>query len=247
MPDTLDVKCPTCGKTLKVPAALAGKKVKCKGCDTAFAVAAPGGAKPAAKSVGAALAAGAKAGAKPAARPTHAIPPPPEPEKPKSPFLDDDEEELDEQGRVKAMEVIRESDVPRCPHCTEDLDPPDAVICVHCGFNNVTRVKAETKKVIESDATDWISHLAPGVLALLLAIGLIVLDVVCFLNMSSWLEGSFLEMDEKDIMGNKKMYVKPGAFVTLIIAFSLVAILPLGRYAFRRLVLNYKPEEKVKK
>jgi hypothetical protein len=242
MPDTLDVKCPTCGKTLKVPAALAGKKVKCKGCDTAFTVAAPGGARPAAKSVGAALAAGAKAGAKPA----HAPPPPPEPEKPKSPFLDDDEE-LDEQGRVKAMEVIRESDVPRCPHCTKELDPPDAVVCVHCGFNNVTRVKTETKRVYETEAADWAGHLAPGVFALLLAVGLIVVDVLCFLNMSNWLEGSFLEMDEKDILGNKKMYVKPGAFTTLIIAFSLLLILPMGRFAFRRLVLNYKPEEKVKK
>ncbi len=237
MPDTLDVKCPTCGKTLKVPATLVGKKVKCKGCDTAFAVTAPA-AKPTAKSVGAALAAGAKAGAKPA--------PPPEPEKPKSPFLDD-EDEVDEQGRVKAMGVISESDVPRCPHCTVELDPPDAVVCYHCGFNNVTRVKAETKKVIAADATDWMTHLAPGIIALVLVIGLIVVDVICYLNMSDWLAGSFLEMDEKDIMGNKKMYVKPGAFVALIIAFSIIGIIPLGRYAFRRLVLNYKPEEKVKK
>jgi hypothetical protein len=91
------------------------------------------------------------------------------------------------------------------------------------------------------------THLAPGVVALLVVIGLIVLDIVCFLNMSDWVEGSFLEMDEKDIMGKKKMYVKPGAFTTLIIGFSFVAILPLGRFAFRRLVLNYKPEERVKK
>ena len=235
MADTLDVKCPTCGKALKVPAALAGKKVKCKGCDTAFAVPAPKAAPKAAPA--------AKAAAKPAA---HQVPAP-EPEKPKSPFLDDDDDELDEQGRVKAMGVLKESDAPRCPHCTKELDPPDAVVCYHCGFNNQTRVKAETKKVIEATGGDWASHLAPGIVALLLAIGLIVVDVVCFLNMSDWLEGSFLEMDEKDILGKKKMFVKPGAFVTLIIGFSLVAILPLGRFAFRRLVLNYKPEEKVKK
>ena len=243
MADTLDVKCPTCGKALKVPAALAGKKVKCKGCDTAFAVTAPAakaGPKPAAKSAAAALAAGGGHGAKPAAKP-------PEPEKPKSPFLDDDEDEVDEQGRVKAMGVLKESDAPRCPHCTKELDPPDAVVCYHCGFNNQTRVKAETKKVIEATGGDWASHLAPGIVALLLAIGLIVVDVVCLLNISDWLEGSFLEQEEKDILGKKKMWVKPGAFVTLIIGFSLVAILPLGRFAFRRLVLNYKPEEKVKK
>jgi hypothetical protein len=238
MPDTLDVKCPTCGKALKVPAALLGKKVKCKGCDTAFAVEAPKPARPAAK--GHAVAAGAKP---PAAPP----PPPPAPEK-KSPFADDDEDEYDDQGRLKAMGVVTESDAPRCPHCTVELDPPDAVVCVHCGFNNVTRQKAETKKVVAASGGDWAAHLAPGVICLLLVIGLIVLDVFCYLNMSSWVEGSFLESDEKDaMMGTKKMYVKPGAFVALIIAFSVVAILPLGRFAFRRLVLNYKPEERVKK
>jgi len=227
MAEPLDVKCPTCGKALKVPAALVGKKVKCKGCDTAFAVAAPK-AKPPAKPGG------------------HAVPAA-EPEKPKSPFLDDDDDELDEEGRVKAMGVVKESDAPRCPHCTVELDPPDAVVCYRCGFNNVTRVKSETKKIIEADAGDWMSHLGPGIAALLICIALIVTDVVCFIYMSEWLEGSFLEMDEKDILGKKKMFVKPGAFVTLIIGFSMVAILPLGRFAFRRLVLNYKPEERVKK
>jgi ribosomal protein L40E len=231
MADTLDVKCPTCGKALKVPAALVGKKVKCKGCDTAFAVAAPKG-KPAAK---------------PAAKPgAHAVPAPP-PEEPKSPFKDDDDDELDEQGRVKAMGVLKESDAPRCPHCTVELDPPDAVVCYRCGFNNQTRVKAETKKIIAADASDWMSHLGPGIAALLICIALIVTDIVCLIYMSEWLEGSFLEQDEKDILGKKKMWVKPGAFVTLIIGFSFIAILPLGRFAFRRLVLNYKPEEKVKK
>jgi hypothetical protein len=224
MADPLDVKCPTCGKALKVPAALVGKKVKCKGCDTAFAVAAPK-AQPAAK---------------PAAHQA------PAPEKPKSPFLDDDDE-VDEQGRVKAMGVVKESDVPRCPHCTVELDPPEAVVCYRCGFNNVTRVKAETKKVIAADAGDWMSHLGPGIAALLCCVALIVVDIVCYINMTDWLEGSFLEMDEKDILGKKKMLVKPGAFVTLIIGFSLIALLPLGRFAFRRLVLNYKPEERVKK
>ena len=41
MPATVDVSCPHCGKSLKVPAELAGKRVKCKGCDEVFAVPAP--------------------------------------------------------------------------------------------------------------------------------------------------------------------------------------------------------------
>lgn len=238
MPDTLDVKCPKCERALKVPTALLGKKVKCKGCDTAFAVEAP---KPAAKPAAKGHAVGA--GAKPPA-----APPPPEPEKKKSPFADDDEDEYDADGKLKAMGVVKESDAPRCPHCTVELDPPDAVVCYHCGFNNVTRQKAETKKVIAATGGDWAAHLAPGIICLIIIIGLIVVNVLCYQNMSGWVEGSFLEMDEKDaMMGTKKMYVKPGAFVALIMAISVVIALPLGRFAFRRLVLNYKPEERVKK
>ena len=65
--------------------------------------------------------------------------------------------------------------------------------------------------------------------------------------MREWMEGSFFEQEEKDLSGRKKMFVKPGAFSTLIIAVSIVIVVPAVRFAIRRLVFNYKPEEKVKK
>lgn len=227
MPDTLDVTCPNCDKGLKVPAELAGKRVKCKGCQEVFTIRPPARAagKPAAKPA-------AKA-AKPAPRPA------PPAEAANSPFIDDDD--------ARPMEVVREEDVARCPHCAKELDPPDAVVCHNCGYNNVTRQKAETKRVIAADATDWTSHLAPGIVAVLVIIGLIALDIFCLVNMRGWLEGSQLELDEKDLSGNKKMLVKPGAFSTMIIAASLFVILPAIRFAIRRLVYENKPEEKVKK
>jgi hypothetical protein len=235
MPATLDVSCPSCGKQLKVPAELEGKRVKCKECQEVFPVTGPKRAKPA-------------AAAKPAAKPAPKAPPPPPPEeKPKSPFLDDDDDDVPGQA-AKPMGVVHEEDIPRCPHCAKELDPPDAIICVHCGFNNQTRQKGETKKVIEAEATDWVVHLLPGIIALAIMIGLIVLDVICWINMSDWVEGSFLEKDEKNaVTGAKEYWVKPGAFTALIMAISLVVIIPAARFAFRRLALDYKPEEKVKK
>lgn len=233
MPATLDVSCPNCGKRLKIPSELEGKRVKCKGCQEVFPVKAP---KPAA----------GQPAPKPAAKPA---PEPPKPgEKPKSPFLDDDDDDFVPGQAAKPMGVIHEDDAPRCPHCAKELDPPDADICIHCGFNNKTRVKAETRKVIESDAADWIMHLAPGVIAAVLAVGLVVADIICWVNMSGWLEGSFLEKDDKNpITGAKEFWVKPGAFTALAIAISLAVIIPATRFAIRRLVFNYKPEEKVKK
>lgn len=230
MPATLDVSCPNCEKALKVPAELEGKKIKCKGCEEVFVIQAPK-AKAAKK---------APAVKKPAPPPPKAEEKPPE--KPKSPFMDEE----DDDGPAKPMGVVKEEDAPRCPHCANELDPPDAVVCYFCGYNNVTRVKAETKKVIEHDATDWASHLAPPIIALLIAIGLIVVDIICIVNMSDWMAGGALEKDEKNpVTGNVEYYVKPGAFTTFIIVASLAIIVPATRFAIRRMMR--KPEEKVKK
>lgn len=235
MPATLDVSCPNCDKPLKVPAELEGKKVKCKGCEEVFVIKAP-------KAKTAAPSKKAPAAKKPAPETPKAEEKPPE--KPKSPFLDEDD---DDDGQApKPMAVVKEDDAPRCPHCANELDPPDAIVCYICGYNNVTRVKSETKKVIEHDAADWATHLATPIIALIIVIGLIVLDIICILNMSDWMAGSALEKDEKNpVTGNVEYYVKPGAFTTFIIVATLAIIVPFTRFAIRRLMK--KPEEKVKK
>ena len=112
MSATLDVSCPNCSKALKVPAEHVGKRVKCKGCAEIFTITAP-----------------AKAAKAPAKAPAgKAAPPPPPPEeKPKSPFLDEDEDEVPGQA-PKPMGVVHEEDVARCPHCAAELDPPTAVV-----------------------------------------------------------------------------------------------------------------------
>jgi hypothetical protein len=225
MPDTFDISCPNCGKRLKVPAHLEGKKLKCKDCQEVFPVKAP------------------KAGAAPAAKPA----PPPPAAKPPNPFLDDDDDDDVPGKAAKPMNVVHEEDVPRCPHCAKELDPPDAIICVHCGYNNRTRVKAETKKVYAAEATDWMSHLGPAILLLIVALVLIGVDIYCAMNMRSWLEGSALELDEKDLTGRKKMIIPPGAFIAFIVVISMAIVIPCMRFALRRLIFNFKPEEKIKK
>src|SRR5262245_36697331 len=131
------IECPNCNKSIKVPPEVIGKRIKCKHCQNVFVVQDPDAPARPTKATN------------PAARP--ASPPPPPPPPPKSRFDDDDDD-----GRK--IEVISEGDdVPRCPHCAKELDPPDAIVCVNCGFNNVTRAKANTKKVWAPTATDWMS------------------------------------------------------------------------------------------
>src|SRR5262249_25990787 len=142
MADTIDVSCPSCDKKLKVPAHVAGKKIKCKGCGAVIAV-------PAEKPVAAASKPSPPAeesGAKPTA------PAPAASDRGKVTW--DDEADSDN----KPMSVVHEDDNPRCPHCAQLLEPPDAIICIHCGFNNRTRIQVGTKKVFEPEPGEWFSH-----------------------------------------------------------------------------------------
>ena len=251
MASVVETPCPNCEKTLRVPETVFGKKIKCKHCGHAFVVPDPDAdeEKPAkGKAVKPAKPGGAAVKAKkeePKAAPKEE--PKPEPKNAGAYGLAHDDEE-DEGAKPNPLGVIDEGqDVPRCPHCAKELDPPDAKVCLHCGFNNVTRTKAESKKVWEPTTEDWVNHLGPGILALVLCIVILVVDIICIVNMRDWLTGTFLEKDEADpVTGEKAFWVRPGAFTTFIICADIVPFLMMGRFAIRRLFIENKPAEKVK-
>ena len=239
MSANVEMPCPECEEPLKIPAAVLGKKIKCKSCNHTFVVPDPDAKSKSAKPT--------KPGAKPAkaaAKPEQSgAKPAPEaaPAPTKKPLWDDEED------AKQKVELVREDDVPRCPHCAQELDPPDARVCLHCGFNSLTRVKAVTKRVWAPDAADWIMHLLPGIICLSIAIGIITFDIIAAVNMRDWLSGSILESDDKDASGRKKMYVPPGAFIFAIAVFSLPVVIPCVTFAWKRLAINYRPVENVKK
>lgn len=238
MASVTEIKCPSCEKTLKVPESVLGKKVKCKACEEVF-VAEPADDEPRPKKA-------AGKAAKPAAKPKKEEPKPEE--KPAAPSTYQFDEDEGEGGATPAPlgMVDGGEDVARCPHCAKELDPPDAVVCIHCGFNNVTRTKAESKKTWAPGAEDWFHHLAPGVLALVGCIALIVLNVTCLLHMRDWMTDTFLQKEEKNAAGEIDFYVKPGAFITFVLAATIMPIIGMGRFAIKRLFINYMPEERVK-
>lgn len=239
MADTTPIPCPECEKVLNVPEKVLGKKIKCKDCGAAFVAEAPKTAVKPSKPGG-------------TAKPKKEEPKPepkPEPPKPAARYNDDDEG--DGGATPKALGVVDEGeDIPRCPHCAKELEPPTAVVCIHCGFNNVTRTKADSKRVWAPDASDWMNHLAPGFAMLGIFIALLVLNIICFMNMEDWMTDGFMDFlksEEKGTDGKIKFAVKPGAFITFVLAATIMPMIKTARFAFKRLAIEYQPTEQVKK
>jgi hypothetical protein len=234
MSATVAAACPTCGKKFQVPATLAGRTIKCKECATAFKV--PGGAAPVT-----------------AARPVAARPAPPaapipfQDDPPKPPVHDDDEGGGGKAAKAYGL-VKDDSDIPRCPFCAKELDPPDTRICLNCGYNLLERKRHESKKVYALTTGDYVKHLLPGVLMAIVGGLLIAGMVVCWLNMGDWLQDSFLDSGEKNEITQKtKYYVPPFCFNVWITVFAVFGAWKSFKFAFLRLFIHWKPPETVKK
>src|SRR5207249_1834496 len=108
-----------------------GKKVRCKSCGAVFVAKAGPPIKPAPAK------AAATKPAKPPAKP--ATPPKPEPAKETLRFKEDE----DDDG--KAYGVTHEELGARCPECANAMESETAKICLHCGYNTITRQRKTTR------------------------------------------------------------------------------------------------------
>ncbi len=209
MATAITVNCPECDKPLKVPEAARGKKVRCKGCEHVFEVPrgpAPGAVKPAKPARAAKPAQPAKPPAKPA----------------------DDE---DEDGDGKPYGITTLDLASRCPTCANEIEE-GARVCLHCGYDTVTRTYHRTRKVYDVTGFDVFLHLLPGILCVITILGLIGLDVWYCLCM-------------KDIMKDSEWFEWLGGKMCcmwLCIA-SLFGMFYAGRFAIKRLILHPHPPE----
>jgi DNA-directed RNA polymerase subunit RPC12/RpoP len=222
MAESLTIACPECDKQFTVPATAVGKKLRCKGCDHAFVIAAP---KPA-------PARAAKAVPKPAAkRPPTAPPSKPAPA-PAPKKADDD----DDDGKPYQLTDVKLG--PRCPNCTSALESEDVVVCLQCGYNLVTRIQAETRAVEHVSGFKIFLWLLPAIIGVLAAIGLIAFDSIFTYQIENWL-GAETAADWPGAIKSVKMWLW---------IFSLFVIFGLGRYAFIRFFFHpMPPEVEVKK
>ena len=256
MAEKIEIQCPNCDKAMKVPAELAGKLIRCKVCETPFEVPNPDEPKPAkpatAKPAAAKPATAKPAQAKPAqAKPATAAPATNAPlafkqddEPAQKKKVDDDD---DDDANPYVVNVDGE-DIPRCPFCANELDPPDTKICLTCGYDLLNRKRRTTKKVIALTNNDYFMHWLPAIVCIGVAFTLIGLSIVVTLNMRDWMTGGLLDTDEKSETTLKsQFYVHPLCFNIWIWIFCIFFTFLCLRFAYRRLVINWMPEEVVVK
>lgn len=143
----------------------------------------------------------------------------------------------------------------RCPFCAHDIDPPDARICLNCGYDLEQRGRRESKMVSQRTAGDFILWHLPTLGAFL---GIIAIFVGCwyyhFKLPEKVLSAKWAEEISKDRWGYFENDQSEGAGYLFHwgievwgIVFGLFGIYRLGSFVFRRLAFEFLPPEKALK
>jgi predicted Zn finger-like uncharacterized protein len=244
MAATMVISCPECDKQIKVSSELEGKKVRCKSCGHTFRCPSESGVK----------AKPDKDKEKEPARGKKAKPP----AKPK-PKKDDEDAPIpvapaaDDKGEnpygVTTLDLA-----PRCPHCAEEMESEDAVICLHCGYNTITRTRHGTTKTVELTGSDYFMWYLPGIICIFVILWTLF---YCFFHhfflpyllIEGWGEAVAAEgrwgAASASSTGCLGYLFHKGIEIWMWIVSGFI-IFFCARFAIKRLIINRQPPEKVK-
>lgn len=215
------ITCPDCQHQMTVPESVRGKKIRCKNCQEVVAV-------PAGKPAG-------------PAKSTAKIAP--------ATLTEEEDAKL-------AFGVQEMSLAPRCPHCAYELEPPDAIVCLHCGYNMVKRGRIPRIVTLDHTGGDWFKWLLPGVASLLgffaIIAGLFYFHYYLPYDvLARWQQAVDAGKGDRFAIVDKAMdesylalMFHPG-IETWFVVIGLVAMWKCIKFAFKRLILNYTPPEKI--
>ncbi len=220
MAATFVITCPECGKKFKGRAELQGRRVRCPNCGHGFIVQTQAQDKVESDEDRIGLA------EEPA--------PPPQPapaaEEPRIKSALD--EELEAGSNPYGVTTLDLS--PRCPNCANELTSAEARICLHCGYDTLTRTIGKTEKTIEHTSGERFLWLLPG---LLCAFGIFLLFLLqlfyCF---------ALPGMIDKDSWVNMFNHESMRLWIGLML---LGVMWGLGQFAYKRLIFHPNPPEKV--
>ncbi len=214
------IACPECKKKFKGREEFQGKKIKCPACSHPFIV----------KSVAVDKPASDEDALKPLAEGPPGAEGRLETHKAAGTTWD---EELDG-GESNPYDVTTLDIAPRCPLCANLMASEEAIICLYCGYNTLTRERGATKKVIQHTGSEQLIWLLPGILCVLGMLLIVNGDIFFCLVVPDMVRQSWLEFTDHESV--RLWTVLP----------SLSIIWGLGYFAYKRLVLEPLPPEKKK-
>jgi hypothetical protein len=192
MATTILITCPHCKKQLRGSSDLAGKKVRCQGCQNTFLIQANGAdaAGPRTPPVDSTVTPHDSA-AKRAAAPAKHAPAKPAPAGPANlgvsmynVVTDEEAKARIEQAQTKSQATANVKAIqtdpaargikgygvtetglaPRCPHCAKEMPSADTVVCMNCGYNTQTRTHVGTKRTYDITSQDIFMWRLPGLI-----------------------------------------------------------------------------------
>jgi hypothetical protein len=215
MAAALIVTCPECEKKFKPKADVSGKKIKCPFCSEPFVVPAAKASKDGKeakddKASPDAVKAGKPKGDGKAAPTVTAAP--------------DDDNDVDPYG-VKTVELV-----PRCPNCTQEMGEHDT-ICLHCGYNTMTRQWGKTDKILGLSVSKHTLYLLPPVGAAIFIFFSIITLLIYYIVVPYWVADMWMDFIDSEAM---RMWI---TVVFLFIAWAA------GMYCFFKFIEKPKPDE----
>jgi predicted Zn finger-like uncharacterized protein len=139
----------------------------------------------------------------------------------------------DEEG-ANPYQVTNLDLTPRCPHCAKEMESADAIVCIHCGYNTVTREAVRTKKTLETTGEDKFMWLLPGILCVLA----IFFSIGFYVFFLFGLQGVWDTFSEEWDLPTFALGIKVWMGIILLFIDFFA-----GRFAVRRLILNPTPPE----
>jgi DNA-directed RNA polymerase subunit RPC12/RpoP len=222
MTATISITCPSCSKNMVGPAAALGKKVKCKACSHVFVAKGEEIKAPSAK--------GAAKASAPASDPKSKAPAgKPKQEVDKNRRMDPEDSEP---GKGYGFVEAPPDAVARCPQCAYEMESEDAIVCLTCGYNLLTRTRLHMKKTYEINFMDWVFWLTPPISATLFCLLSLTFGVFLWTGLKWWWGDWWFSHFSVQIWFT--VFAAAGAWYS-------------GKFAFKRFVYELQPPEKIKK
>ena len=201
------IVCPECEKKFRSKADVRGKKIKCPFCSELFLV-------PVGES---STAIHEKEGGRP---------------EPSTPAGAAESEDGEEAENADPYGLTTLDLAPRCPHCAEEMESAEAVVCLKCGYNTLTREWGKIEKRLGVTAGRHFFHLLPAIICFGILVICVIQAMIRDVLVPYWV-AEFQWLNWYDYEGLR-------VWETL---FDLAIIFALGRYIYRRFVVTPLPEE----